>query len=115
MDRKTHIIVSCRDCGQARMPLDAVTLRGCLDDDQWSYRFTCPACGLATVEGTSVSRALDAVEIGVGVETWRYPAELDERHDGPVLNLVDVLELHRALVEPDWFDALVRSGADDAQ
>jgi hypothetical protein len=115
MDRKTHIIVSCRDCGQARMPLEDVTVRGCLDDDQWSYRFTCPECGLPTVEATSVTRALDAVEIGVSVETWRYPSELDEEHDGPLLNLVDVLELHRALIEPDWFDALVRAGVNDTE
>ena len=110
MNHQTHVIVSCRDCGQTRMPADDVTLRGCLDDDQWSYRFTCPDCGLPTVEATSASRALDAVEIGVNVETWHYPSELDEQHDGPTLNLDDVLELRRALIEPDWFDALVRAG-----
>lgn len=110
MDRNTHIIVSCRECGQTRMPVNGVTIRGCLDDDTWSYRFTCPECGLTTVEDTSAVRALDAVEIGVALETWRYPTELDERHDGPRLNLVDVLELHRALIEPDWFETLVAVG-----
>ena len=36
------------------MPVDDVTIRGCLDDDKWSYRFTCPDCDLPTVEDTSV-------------------------------------------------------------
>jgi hypothetical protein len=110
MDRNTHIIVNCRDCGQIRIPVAGVTIRGCLDDDKWSYRFTCPECDLPTVEATSADRALDAVEIGVSLETWRYPIELDERHDGPKLNLVDVLELHRALNEPDWFETLAHVG-----
>ena len=79
----THIIVNCRDCGQIRIPVAGVTIRGCLDDDKWSYRFTCPDCDLPTVEDTSAARALDAVEIGVRLETWRYPIELDEQHDGP--------------------------------
>jgi len=108
MDRTTHIIVNCRDCGQIRTPVAGVTIRGCLDDDTWSYRFTCPDCGLPTVEDTSAARALDAVEVGVRLETWRYPLELDERHDGPKLNLVDVLELHRALIEPDWFETFTK-------
>jgi hypothetical protein len=46
----------------------------------------------------------------VHLETWRYPIELDEKHDGPKLNLVDVLELHRALIEPDWFETFAKVG-----
>jgi hypothetical protein len=111
MDRHTHIIVSCRECGQTRVAVDGVTIRGCLDDDTWSYRFTCSECNRVTVEETSATRALDAVEIGVNLETWRYPEELDEQHDGPKLNLVDVLELHRALIEPDWFETLAQIGS----
>ena len=110
MDRHTHIIVNCRDCGQIRIPVAEVTIRGCIDDDKWSYRFTCPDCDLPTVEDTSSARALDAVEIGVNLETWRYPIELDEKHDGPNLNLVDVLDLHRALSRPDWFETLTQVG-----
>ena len=104
------IIVNCRDCGQIRIAVAAVTIRGCLDDDSWSYRFVCPDCDLPTVEDTSAARALDAVEIGVNLETWHYPIELDEKHDGPKLNLVDVLELHRALIEPDWFETFAKVG-----
>ena len=46
----------------------------------------------------------------MNLETWRYPIELDEKHDGPKLNLVDVLELHRALIEPDWFETFANVG-----
>lgn len=111
MDNHTHIIGNCPDCGQTRIPVSGVTIRGCLDDDKWSYRFTCPDCGRPTVEATTAPRAVDAVEIGAVLETWHYPEELHEQHTGPKLNIVDILELHRALAEPDWFDALVRAGA----
>ena len=110
MDRYRQIIVSCQDCGQTRVAIDEVTVRNCLDDAQWSYRFTCNECGRPSVEPTSESRARDALELGVALEAWRYPAELAEPHAGPPLELDDLLELHRALVAPDWFDALVQSG-----
>jgi len=110
MEINTHVIVSCPECGQIRVPVAGVTVRGCLDDDTWSYRFTCEECGEATFQPTSSRRALDAAEIGANLETWHYPAELDEVHDGPTLNLVDEVELHRALLEPDWFDDFANVG-----
>lgn len=46
----------------------------------------------------------------MNLETWRYPVELDETDDGPKLNLVDLLALHRALFEPDWFETVAKVG-----
>jgi predicted RNA-binding Zn-ribbon protein involved in translation (DUF1610 family) len=54
-----RIVVQCPDCGDARVAPEAVTVRGCLDDGGWSYRFTCPACGLRTV-GEGPKKALKA-------------------------------------------------------
>src|SRR5690348_3278038 len=112
MDRYKQIIVNCRDCGQTRVTIDEVTVRQCLDDEQWSYRFRCEECGRPTVEPTSESRARDALELGVALEVWRYPAELLEPHAGPPLELDDLLEFHRALDTPGWFESLARTSGD---
>ena len=50
---------------------------------------------------------------GSALEVWHLPAELKEPHDGPTLSLVDLVELHLALAEPDWFDDLLQA-IDDA-
>ena len=113
MDRKTHIIVSCRDCGQARMPLDAVTVRGCLDDDQWSYRFTCPTCCRRAVASTSRAAALQAVEEGSSLETWRWSTETDDfERNGPPLSMADLRALRVALSQPDWLESLSKNESD---
>jgi hypothetical protein len=111
MDEHTHIIGNCPDCGQMRIPVEAVTIRGCPDRDQWSYRFTCPGCGITSVAPTTEGRALQAIEIGAALETWHDSRELHEQHEGPVLTLIDSLELHRELDEPDWFEKFLAAGA----
>jgi predicted RNA-binding Zn-ribbon protein involved in translation (DUF1610 family) len=113
MRKAPRIVVLCPDCGEQRVAPDDVTVRNCLDDGAWSYRFTCPECGGITV-GESVERSLlDAVGAGAHFEEWTLPAELLERPDGPPFCLADVLEMHLALLEPDWLDEL-RCDFDDA-
>ena len=44
---------------------------------------------------------------GCGVEDKvlaEFPTELLERPEGPPFTAVDILELHLAMLEPDWFD-----------
>ncbi len=108
MSEATRIIVNCPDCRQVRVDPADVTLRNCVDDESWSYRFTCPHCDRLAAAETESSAALGAVTAGALVERWHLPAELRERHDGPDLKLQDLLDLHELLNERDWFDALVR-------
>ena len=86
-----------------RVAPEAVTVRACLDTEEWSYRFTCPKCQLRTVGACATERLMDAMNAGADFEAWSLPAEFEERPDGPPLNAFDVLELHRLLLEPDWF------------
>jgi hypothetical protein len=107
MSEGIRIVVECPECGETRMPPDEVTVRACLDTEAWSYRFTCPKCRLRTVGSCPTTHALlGAVRAGAGFEAWALPAELGERPTGPPINLVDALELHRLLLEPDWFAEL---------
>jgi hypothetical protein len=111
MDEHTHIIGSCPECGQMRLPVEAFTIRGCPDDDVWSYRFTCPECHHVCVDRTSAERALQAIEIGADLETWDCSSVRREQRDGPAFTASDLIELRHELAEPDWFDRFVRAGA----
>lgn len=102
-------VVDCAECGEARLVPHDVTVRACMESDRWSYRFTCPTCGRRSVAATSRAAALRAVESGARLETWRWPAELDERSlPGPPLTLDDLLDLRVSISEPDWLATLAR-------
>ena len=107
-----HIVVKCPDCGERRVPPEEVTVRSCLDDGTWSYRFTCPGCQLRTAGESATSASLDAVDAGARFEAWTLPAELHERPEGPPFTMVDVFRMHLLLLEPDWMDQLDRCGHD---
>jgi hypothetical protein len=106
--RHHAVIVRCPDCGEQRVPLDAVVLRRCIDDDSWTYRGRCPECELL-VAGVTTQRAADAaVDSGGRVEEWKLPLELEERPGGPPISLADILALRLALIEENWLDELQR-------
>ena len=107
--RATRIMVKCPDCVATRVALGDVTLRYCVDTEEWTYRFRCGLCGLRVVEPTSALAALEAEAAGCAVEEWRLPAELLEPHDGPALTTADLFALQERLLEPDWFDALAHT------
>ena len=110
MTQAMCVVVKCPDCFETRVSPDLVTLRHCVDDESWSYRFTCPDCRLPTVSPTGDLAARAAMEAGCPIEIWRLPAELLEPHDGPPLAIADILELHEEMLDPGWVDAFVRSG-----
>jgi len=64
-------------------------------------------CLRPTVSPTDRHAALEAMVAGCRFESWRLPAELLERADGPALTLVDLFEFQERLLELDWFDELV--------
>jgi hypothetical protein len=108
--RHQAVIVRCPDCGEQRVPLEAVVLRHCVDDDTWTYRGRCPECTLLVAGATSRRAADAATESGAEVEQWRFPRELFERPSGPKFSIADVLELRLALIEDTWIDDLQRYG-----
>lgn len=99
-----RVVVKCPDCAELRVGPSDVTVRNCLDDDGWSYRFTCPACRRPVVAPTNRRAAVEAIAAGSSLENWRFPLERNECPDSPPLSLEDLVELHQLLSEPDWFD-----------
>jgi hypothetical protein len=106
MTANMRIVVQCPECGDMRVPPEVVTVRACLDTEAWSYRFTCPKCHLRTIGTCASTPLLEAMNAGAHFEAWTLPAEIGERPSGPPINVVDLLELHRLLLEPDWFTEL---------
>jgi hypothetical protein len=101
-----HLVVNCSTCGDVKVASSDVTVRNCVDNDHWSYWFICPACRRRAGARTRRCSALAAVHAGSTLNTWHLPAELDEQRTGPPLTLIDLLELHLLLLEPDWIDHL---------
>jgi hypothetical protein len=101
-----RVVVNCSTCGDVKVASGDVTVRNCVDNDRWSYWFICPWCRGRTAARTGRRAAFDAIWAGSTLNTWRLPADFDERPDGPPLTLVDLLELHLLLLEPDWIDLL---------
>jgi hypothetical protein len=110
MTQAMCVVVKCPDCFEARLSPERVTLRHCLDDETWSYRFTCPECHVSAVATTGDQAARAAMEAGCPIEIWRLPGELLEPHEGPALTLSDILELHEEMQQPDWLDSFARAG-----
>jgi hypothetical protein len=92
-----------------RVPTEQVVVRNCVDDQTWSYRATCSECGTRFLGDTPEGLALAALAAGVSVEIWTLPIP-SARRPGPPIQAADLLALHLALMEYDWFDRL--SGAE---
>lgn len=99
--------VTCPACGVVRVLAGHVVVRNCIDDQSWSYRARCSRCDTTFVGTTPESLALPAVAAGLAVELWRLPRP-SARCAGSTLETVDALELHLALLEPDWFEEWMR-------
>jgi hypothetical protein len=106
MENPVGIEVVCPDCEQVRIDPDAVTVRVCMDTIEWSYWFVCPLCAHRAAAPTHQGPALEAIAAGSPFESWRLPAELSESHDGPPIQLFDLLELKLDLMQPNLVEAL---------
>lgn len=102
----TTLVVRCTTCGDVRVAPFDVTIRNCVDNDEWSYWFHCPGCTRRSAGSTHRRPALDAILSGSAFETWATPAEVFERPTGAPFTLADVVELRLRLIEPDWTDEL---------
>jgi myo-inositol-1(or 4)-monophosphatase len=103
---RVKILVACRDCGEAHVRPEEVTIRTCIDDGGVSYRFQCRFCGRPTVARTKAHPATRALLAGAELELWSYPLELDERRAGPPLDPDDVAVLRHRMDRDDWIAEL---------
>jgi hypothetical protein len=101
-----RIKAECPGCGPVRMRPDSVVLRVCRDDGVVTYRFVCPTCD-EIVDHAAGPRVYGLLqEVGVRTEVWSWPAELNERPDGPPFTHDDLLDFHQLLAGDDWRQAL---------
>lgn len=85
-----------------------MTVRVCADDNQGSYCFRCPECGLGVSKDADERVVELLVSSGVHMDVWHVPAELLEEKAGPALTLDDVLDFHLLLEGDNWFGHLER-------
>ncbi len=99
--------VTCPTCGVVRVRADLVVMRNCINDESWTYRARCSQCDTLFIGITPEALALSAIAAGLRVELWALPVS-SPRYSGAPIHAVDALELHLALLEPDWFEQLER-------
>jgi predicted RNA-binding Zn-ribbon protein involved in translation (DUF1610 family) len=102
---------SCPTCGDVELTTRGVAVRVCADNQQGSYSFRCPLCGLAAAKlvGPDVVDLL--VRSGAPMRVWNLPAELHERRSGPDLTWDDAHALHDLLAIDGWLDSQVSAAA----
>lgn len=99
-----RVRVECTDCGQVAVPYFGVTLRVCIDNQQWSYCFFCPSCRRATVHESSEPIVAQLMAAGMPAQRWHLTAELTEsRPGGHTLTPDELLDFHLFLQTSDWF------------
>ncbi len=106
------IRASCPDCGDVELTSRDVIVRVNSATNEGSYAFQCPEC-LMAVSKAAESRIIDLlVSSGVELFVWSPPAELQERHEGPVICYDDLLKFHYTLQQESWFEEMVNSARD---
>lgn len=107
----TWIEATCPTCGTVDCAPSAFTLAICSDAGSSFYRFTCPMCG-ALVQKHADARVTELlIAEGVNPIEWHLPAEILEHHQGPVISMDDVLDLHLLLEHEDWFDEFTQTAS----
>ncbi len=103
------IRATCPACGDVRLQSTQLIVRVCSDDDSAAYRFRCPNCE-DQVSKPASGRIVDLlVAAGVRMEVWQLPAEVREHHDGPPLDLDDLLDFHLLLRQDGWLESQIRA------
>lgn len=96
------IRANCPDCGQIELGASDVELIVCVARPVLSeYSFSCPACHMKITKRAAGDVVSKLMSVGVTARSLDIPAEILERHDGPLLTADDLLDLHEALESPD--------------
>jgi uncharacterized Zn finger protein len=96
------IRASCDHCGDVELTTADVAVRVCNEDNQGSYSFQCPTCGVVVVKPAEPRTVDLLVASGVSYATWSVPAELLEpRGIGDAISHDDLLDFHQLLEDDD--------------
>ena len=100
------IRATCSDCGDVELRSRDLRVRTCESTDEATYLFRCPVCRMIEVRPAEAHVVDVLLAAGEDSETWRLPAELNERKGGEAISHDDVLDFHDLLSTPDWFVTL---------
>jgi predicted RNA-binding Zn-ribbon protein involved in translation (DUF1610 family) len=103
------IRATCPDCGDVDLNVRQLRAQLCVDNEQGSYAFVCPVCEVEVSRPAEPGVIDLLVSAGVELSIWERPTDDSAGHDGPAFTWDDVLSLHEALEQPDWFDRLMAS------
>ncbi len=107
----TTIRATCPNCGDVELGVADLTALLCSTNDAASYSFRCPGCMVLVTKSTG-RRVVDVlVSSGVELRRWRFPAELEEPHNGQAFAPADVVALREDLSRSDWYARLVAAGS----
>jgi hypothetical protein len=110
----TTIRATCPTCGEVELTPDDIELRVCTHASASFYQFACPLCS-DTVQKPADDRVVQLlISGGVPATVWELPDEAAESLAGPAFTNDDLLDFHLLLQEPDWFDRLLKVGAQNA-
>ena len=111
----TRIRASCPSCGEVDLRPDDVVLHvvrapdGLVSDGS-QYRFQCPSCEdvVAKPADERIAQLLATGGVAVAETDADLPPHPEFPPEGPCFTHDDLLDLHLALDQPDWFADLLR-------
>lgn len=110
-DAVTTIRATCPTCGEVELTPDDITLRVCTHGPASYYEFGCPLCA-EQIQKPADERVVQLlISGGVAATVWELPQEFNEQHDGAPFTMDDILDLHLLLDSSDWFERLLKVGA----
>jgi hypothetical protein len=78
----SFITTSCPECGPTDIAIEHVTLRVNEETQRSAAAIVCPQCGSRFNQKVDDGMAILMYTVGVRLETWSRPAEVDERPSG---------------------------------
>jgi predicted RNA-binding Zn-ribbon protein involved in translation (DUF1610 family) len=99
----TIVRATCPTCGDVELTVDQLTAIVCATNNEGSYAFQCPECGMAVVKEAEAHVVELLASAGVRLSVFELPAELEEPHLGQPLTHDDLLAFHDRLQGDDWF------------
>jgi hypothetical protein len=108
---RTRIRATCPTCAEVELRGTDVALKVCTQPERSFYSFTCPACVMTVVKPADERVIRLLVSGGLTPDYWEPPAELLERHDGPVVGYDDLLDLHLLLESGQFWARLEAAGS----
>lgn len=97
----SFVTTSCPQCGEIDIALDEVTLRVNDDDGTGACVICCPQCGARFAKAADDAMMILLVAAGIAVDSWTWPAEMQERETGlPPITHAELVAFAEVLDDP---------------